>query len=109
MKNPNAAISVLAKPRCTPLSLVPRFDPLIERLQDSRINRCDHIHRGIQLFLGHARFPCVRKAAIHSRIAQPHHRDSETHQHLLALGQAFDGVGVFVESSEVGFFHWRSP
>ena len=66
--------------------LGPLLDPLIERLQNPRIHRGDHIDGGIQLFLRHPRFPCVRKAPIHSRIAQPHHRDRQSHQHLLALG-----------------------
>ena len=95
----------------TPLSLVPRFDPLIERLQNSRVHRRDHIDGGVQLFFGHPRFPCVRKAPVHSGIAQPHHRHGESHEHLLALGQTLDGVGVFVELSKVGFFgcHCQLP
>jgi hypothetical protein len=79
------------------------FDPLIEGLQHTRVHRRDHIHRGIQLFFRHPRFPCVRKAAIHSWIAQPHYCHRKTHEHLLALAQTFDGVGVFIECPEIGF------
>ena len=91
-------------PRYFPLALTPRLHPLIERLQHARIHCCNHVHRRIQFLLRHPRFPCVRKAPIHSRIAQPHHRDRESHQHLLALGQTLDRMGVFIECSEVGFF-----
>jgi len=88
---------------CRSLILIPLLDSLIERLQDSGIHGGDHIDGGIQLFFGHARFPCVRKAPLHSRIAEPHHRDSKTHQHLLALAQAFHCMGVAVKGSKVGF------
>ena len=95
-------------PCCSPallsLTLTSRFDPLIQRLQNSRIHRRDYVNGGIQLFLRHPRFPCVRKAPLHSRIAQPHHRDREPYKHFLALGQTLDGVGVFIESSEVSLF-----
>jgi hypothetical protein len=52
------------------LHLIPSLYPLIERLQNTRIHRRDHVHCGIKLFLGHPRFPCVRKAPLHSQIAQ---------------------------------------
>lgn len=84
-------------------ALIPRLHPLIERLQNPRIHRRDHIDGSVQFFLRHPRFPCVRKAPIHSRIAQPHHRDSEPHKHLLALAQTLDGVGVAIESSKICF------
>jgi hypothetical protein len=85
-------------------AFIPRLHPLIQRLQNSRIHRRDHVNCRVQLFFRHPRFPCVRKAPIDSRIAEPHHRDCQSHQHLLALGQAFDGMGVFIESAEIGFF-----
>ena len=61
------------------LCFVSCLNTLIERLQDARIHRRDHIDRGIQLFFRHPRFPCVRKAPLHSRIAQPHHRYGKPH------------------------------
>jgi len=61
------------------------LDPLIQRLQHARVYGGDHIHRRIEIFFGHTRFPCVRKAAIHSRIAKPHHCGREIDEHLLAL------------------------
>lgn len=90
------------------LALISLLDPLIKRLEHSRVHRRDHIHRGIQFLLRHPRFPCVRKAALDSGIAQPHHRNRQSHEHLLAIGQTFHGMSVFVECSEVGFLHCRS-
>jgi hypothetical protein len=68
------------------LCLNPLLNALIQRLQHSRIHRGDHIHRRIEFFFRHPRFPCVRKATINSGIAKPHHRHGETDQHFLALG-----------------------
>jgi hypothetical protein len=82
---------------------ISRLDPLIERLQHPRIHRCDHVHRCVQFFFGHSRFPRVREATVDSRIAEPHHCNGETDQHLFALGETFDGVRVAVEGSKVGF------
>ena len=87
--------------------LGPLLDPLIERLQNSRIHCRDHVNRRIQLLLRHSRFPCVRKAPIHSGIAEPHHRHGKTDEHLLALGQTLDRMRIAVKSSEVGFLHGR--
>lgn len=89
------------------LALIPLLDPLIERLHHSRIHRGNYINCGIQFFFRHPRFPCVRKAAVHSRIAEPHHRDGKTDQHLLAVGQALDGMRIAVKSSEICFCHCR--
>jgi hypothetical protein len=68
------------------LRLAALFDPLIQRLQHSRIHSRNHVNSGVQLFLGHPRFPCTRKAPVHSPIAQPHHRDGEAHEHFFTLG-----------------------
>ena len=86
------------------LTLVPIFDPLIQRLQNPCVHGGDHVDRGIQFFLRHPRFPCVRKAPLHSRITKPHHRDRETDQHLLPLGETFHRMGVSVEGSKIRFF-----
>ena len=85
------------------------LNALIEGLQHPCIDCGDHIYRGVQLFFGHACFPCVRKAPIHSRIAEPHHRDREANEHLLAPGEAFDGMRIAVECSEISFFHCFTP
>lgn len=53
-------------------------DSLIERLKDARINCSNDIDRRVEFLLGHACFPCVRKATFHSRIAQSHDCHSET-------------------------------
>jgi hypothetical protein len=83
------------------------FDALIERLQDTRIHRGNHVHRRIQFFLGHSRFPCVRKASFHSRIAEAHHRHGKTHEHLLAFSETFDGVSVTVKGAKISFLQFR--
>ena len=86
------------------LRLVPLLDPLIQRLQNSRVHCGNDIYRRIEFFFSHSRFPCVRKAPLHSRIAEPHHRDRQTNQHLLALGEASDGMSVTVEGTEICLF-----
>jgi hypothetical protein len=86
---------------------VSRLDPQIERLQHSRIDGGDNVDRRIQLFLCHSGFPCIRKAAFHSRVAKPHHRHGEPDQHLLALAQAFNRMSFAVERSKVRFLHFH--
>jgi len=77
---------------CSPLVVpelfVPGFDPLIQRLQHTRV------HGGVEFFLGHTCFPCVRKAAFDSGIAKAHHRQRQTHEHFLAVGEAFDRIAL---------------
>jgi len=79
------------------------FDSLIERLQDACIHRGDDIYRCIQFFVGHSRFPCIRKAPFHSRIAEAHHRHGKTDEHLLAFGKTFDSMGVTIELAKISF------
>jgi hypothetical protein len=83
------------------------FDALIERLQDTRIHRRDDIHGGVQFFLGHSRFPCVRKAPFHSGIAEPHHRHGQADEHLFTVRETFDSVSVTIELAKVGFLQFR--
>jgi hypothetical protein len=100
--------AVSCGPRVAPLHslrFISLLDPLIERLKHSSVHRRDDIHRRVELFFGHSRFPCVRKAAIDSGIAEPHHRDREADQHLLAFGEALGRMRVPIERSEVSFFH----
>ena len=85
------------------LRLASLLDPLIERLQHARIDGRDHVHRGVKLLFDHPRFPCVRKAPVDSRIAEPHHRDGKADEHLLALGETFDRMGIAIEGSKVRF------
>jgi hypothetical protein len=61
------------------LNLIPSLYPLIERLQNTRVDGRNHIHRRVEFRFSHSRFPCVRKAPLHSRIAQPHHRHGNPH------------------------------
>jgi hypothetical protein len=91
-------------PRVVPrLRLAALLDPLVQRLEDSRIYGGNHINRRVQFFFGHPCFPCVRKAPVHSRIAQAHHRYGQAHEHFLTFRQAFDRMGVLIEGSKVGF------
>ena len=83
----------LPRVRHAPASLfVSLLDPLIQRLQNTGIHRGDDIHSRIEFFFRHPRFPCVRKAAVHSRIAEPHHGCRQTDQHFLALGETLDRI-----------------
>ena len=89
------------------LRLISLLDPLIQRLQNSSVHSGDHIDCGIQLFLGHSRFPCVRKAALHSRVAEAHRRDRQPDQYLLPLAKTLHRMGVAIKSSKVGLFQIR--
>jgi hypothetical protein len=82
------------------------FDSLIQRLQDTRIHGGNNIHRRIQFFLGHSRFPCIRKAPFHSRIAEAHHRHRQANQHLFPGSETFHGMGVTIELAEIGSAHF---
>jgi hypothetical protein len=83
------------------------LNPLVQGLQNPCVHRRNHINRRIEFFLGHARFPCVRKAAVHSRIAEPHHRDGKANEHFLAICQALHGVSIAIKSSKIGFLQDR--
>jgi len=98
---PRFVVPVL--PGSLSLALIPSFDPLIQRLENSRVHRGDDIHRRVELFFRHPRFPCVRKAPVNSWITEAHHRDGEADEHLFPVGETFDGVGIAVKSSEIGF------
>ena len=91
------------------LRLVPLLDPLIQRLKHARVNGSNDIHRCIEFFLGHARFPCVRKATIHSRIAQPHHRNGEANQHLLSFSETVDRMRITIEGSKIRSLQTLTP
>ena len=100
----------LPRVRHAPASLfVSLLDPLIQRLQHARVHGGNDINCRIEFFLRHPRFPCVRKASFNSRIAEPHHCHGETDEHLLAFGEAFDGMGVTVEGSKVRFLQGLAP
>src|SRR5207247_10457879 len=83
--------------------------PLIRRLQPARIRGGEHIDCCIEFSFRHPRFPCVRKAALHSGIAEPHRRHRQTDEHLLAFGEAFDGMRVTIKSSEIRFLQGLTP
>jgi hypothetical protein len=94
----------LPRVRHAPASLfVSLLDPLIQRLQHPRVHCGNDVHCRIKLFLGHPRFPCVRKAPLDSGVAEAHRRHRQTDEHLLAFGEAFDGMRVTIESSEICF------
>jgi hypothetical protein len=91
------------------LGFLPLLDSLIERLKHARVYGGDDVHGGIQFFFGHPRFPCVRKAPIHSGIAELHHCDRQSDQHLFPFGETFDSMRIAVKSSKIGFFHAAVP
>jgi hypothetical protein len=82
---------------------------LIQRLQHARVHSGDYIYGCIKLFFCHARFPCVRKASVHSGIAKPHHRDGKTDKHFFPFREALDCMRITIESSEVRFLQGRHP
>jgi hypothetical protein len=90
------------------LAFASRLDSLIQRLQHTRIHRGNDVDGRVELFFGHPCFPCVRKAALHSRIAKPHHRHSQSDQHLLPFGETGHGVRVSVELAKVRFIQCRT-
>jgi hypothetical protein len=87
------------------------LDALIQRLQNTRVNGRNHIHRRVQFFLRHPRFPCVRKASFDSRVAQSHHRNGQADEHLFTVGQTFDAVSVTVKGAKISSLagHLVSP
>jgi hypothetical protein len=82
---------------------------LIQRLQDTRIHSGNHIHRRVQFFLSHARFPCIRKAPLHSWVAQSHHRNGQADEHLFTVTETFDSVSVSVEGSKISSLQCVTP
>jgi hypothetical protein len=88
---------------------IPLLDSLIQRFEHPGVNGGYDIHCGIQFFFGHSRFPCVRKAAIHSRIAKAHHRDGESDKHLFSFSETFDRMCFAVEGSKVRFLACHDP
>ena len=100
-------VNILTSFRCdvAALRFLPFLDPLVQGLKHPRVHRRNDIHRRIQLLFGHPRFPCVRKAPLHSRVAEAHHCHGEADEHFLPVGEAFHGVGVTIERTKVGFLH----
>jgi hypothetical protein len=88
---------------------ISRLDSLIQRLQHTRIHGGNNIHRRIELLFRHTRFPCVRKAALHSRIAKPHHRHREPDEHLFSFSKASDGMSLAIKCLEISFLQDLTP
>ncbi|MDH3605005.1 MAG: hypothetical protein OEU26_35855 [Candidatus Tectomicrobia bacterium] len=95
-----------------PFSVVPvvrvtlelSFRSDVERLQNARIDGGDHIDGAIQIVLIDPGFPCVRKAALDSRLTIAREGDGKPHKNFLALVEVRHGVGIAVELTEIGFF-----
>jgi hypothetical protein len=77
------------------------LNPLIQGLQHTRIHCGDDIHRRVQFFFRHPRFPCVRKASFDSRVAESHHRHGQADEHLFTVAETFDSVSVTVEGAKI--------
>jgi hypothetical protein len=103
------ALSILSRGPVLCLVFASLLDTLIQRLQHSCVHGGDHIDGRIELFFRHPCFPCVRKAPVNSRIAEPHHRDGETDEHLLPLGETLHRMRIAIKSSEVGFLQVLAP
>jgi hypothetical protein len=52
-----------------------RLDSLIQRFEYAGIDGCNDVNRSVEFFFRQPGFPCVRKAALRSGIAQAHHRN----------------------------------
>jgi hypothetical protein len=85
------------------------FDSLIQRLEDARVDRSDHVNSRVEFFIGHSCFPCVRKAPFHSGIAETHDRDGKADQHLLPVGETFDRMRITIELAKIGFLNVNVP
>jgi hypothetical protein len=79
----------------------------IERLQNARIDSGDHIDGTIQIVLLDSGFPCVRKAALDSRLTVARKGDGEPHKYFFTLAEVRRGVSIAVKLAEIGFFAHR--
>jgi hypothetical protein len=95
--------------RCFALAFELGFGADVERLKNPRIDGCNHIHGAVQIDFVNTRFPCVRKAAFHSRLAIAHHGDGKTHEYLFAFAQIFNGVSIAVKPPEISSFNHPFP
>ncbi len=77
------------------------FGANVEGLQNPCIDGRDDVHGTVEIGFVNARFPCVRKASLHSRLAIAHHGNGEAHQHLFALGEVVDGVCIAIELAKI--------
>jgi hypothetical protein len=85
---------------------LPLLDSLIKRLENSGVHRCDHVNGRVKFLFGHPGFPCVRKAAFHSWIAQPHHCHRQSHQRLFALAETGYRVRLPVKGPKISSRHY---
>lgn len=77
------------------------FGADIEGLQNACIDCCDDIHSAVEIGFVNTRFPCVRKASFHSRLAVAHHGDGQTHEYFFALTEICSGVSIAVKLTEI--------
>ncbi len=61
------------------------FGANVKGLQNPRVDGRDDVHSAVEICFVNACFPCVRKAALHSRLAVAHHGHGESHQHFFAF------------------------
>jgi hypothetical protein len=76
-------------------------------LQNARVDGGDHIDGTVQIVLIDPGFPCVRKAALDSRLTVASEGDGEPHQYFLTLAEVGCCMGIAVELAEIGFFAHR--
>lgn len=77
------------------------FGADVERLNNPCIDGCDDIHSTVEIGFVNACFPCIRKAALYSRLAIAHHGNGKTHEYLFALAKIFDGVSIAIKLSKI--------
>jgi hypothetical protein len=83
------------------------FGADVERLQNPCIDSCDDIHGTVQIGFVNACFPCIHKAALHSRLAIAHHGDGKAHEYLFAFTQIVNGVSITVKLPEISPLNHR--
>jgi drug/metabolite transporter (DMT)-like permease len=67
---------------------------LVNALPNSGHDSRGQVKCGVQNFLFDSRFPGVRQAAVHSRLAVAHNGNSKPHQFFLAISEQVGGVRV---------------
>ncbi|ETX00956.1 MAG: hypothetical protein ETSY1_09360 [Candidatus Entotheonella factor] len=83
------------------------FGANVERLQNTCIDGSDHIHSTVQIGFVNTCFPCIRKAAFHSRLTVAHHGNRKAHEDLFTFTQIVNGVSIAVKLPEISSLNHR--
>ncbi len=85
------------------------FGADIERLQNPGIDGGNDIYRTVQIGVINPCFPCVRKAAFHSRLTIANHGDGKAHEDFFAFTQIVDRVSIAIELPEISSLNHGIP